>query len=133
MKLIRLSFFAFLVGALITCAIPAYADAARGGVGSAEEAAVFSSTMPDLPLMPGLVEMEDQALMFDKAEGRIAEVTAVLESGNAADVKAYYAHSLPQFGWISVSDTVYKRDGETLAIGFEELEGSVYVKFSLAP
>ena len=127
MKLIRLSFFAFLVGALIACAIPAYADADRGAGVTAEEAAVFSSTMP------GLVEMEDQALMFDKAEGRIAEVTAVLESGNAADVKAYYAHSLPQFGWISVSDTVYKRDGETLAIGFEELEGSVYVKFSLAP
>ena len=60
----------------------------------------FFAGLPDVPLMPGLVELEERALSFDKPEGRIlVGVASVDDSLLANQVQAYYAEVLPQFGW----------------------------------
>ena len=53
--------------------------------------------------MAGLAELTDEALFYDKPEGRIVEVAArgaVLQK----DAMAFYADTLPQLGWSAVGD-----------------------------
>ncbi|MSP81739.1 MAG: hypothetical protein EXQ94_02120 [Alphaproteobacteria bacterium] len=92
----------------------------------------FVTGIDDLPLMLGLAEVAGQGTVFDKAEGRIVEAYAV---GNltTADVADFYLATLPQLGWREVGELAWRREGEELAITFEETGGGLTVRFSLAP
>lgn len=104
-----------------------------GGAIGADAPLRFLSVIPDIPVMEGLREMEEQAIVFDKAEGRIVEASASLEQQSRAEVLEYYAHVLPQLGWERLSADRYKREEEILNITFESLDGDDYVRFSIAP
>ena len=41
---------------------------------------VFFSAIQDMPIMPGLHELADQTVMFDKPQGRIIEAVAEIDS-----------------------------------------------------
>jgi hypothetical protein len=89
----------------------ARARAAAGAGG----AALFSTFIDDLPIMPGLVEDVD-GYVFDLDEGgRLAEARLAGEA-DAAVVRGFYAATLSQLGWrSSESDPyVYHRDEERL-------------------
>lgn len=83
--------------------------------------------------MPGLAELSDQAVVFDKPSGRFAEVLADLGGGDIAGVSQYYEDVLPQFGWISRGKGRFARDGEILALEFEDVQGRMVARFSLSP
>lgn len=92
----------------------------------------FVSVIGDLPLMPALVETPRSAIVFDKPEGRIVEVSASGEVAREA-VLAYYRRALPQLGWRRNAGDGWLREGERLQIGFRSSAGKLIVNFSLAP
>jgi hypothetical protein len=92
----------------------------------------FVSVIDDLPLMAQLEEVADSAVVYSKPQGRIVEVAARGRITEAA-VLDFYSGTLPQLGWQRASDTVWRRGGERLSLGFEAGAGELTVQFSLAP
>jgi hypothetical protein len=75
----------------------------------------FVEGIDDLPLMPGLVGMADQSLVFDKPDGRIVQAVAAGRV-QASAVRSFYADTAPQLGWKSAGEGRFTRDGESLRI-----------------
>lgn len=92
----------------------------------------FIANIADLPLMPGLQEVVDAGLVFDKPGGRIVEAYAVGDL-QSAQVAAFYERTLPQLGWQTVSDMQFQREGEVLRIDISRDDTALTVKFSIAP
>jgi hypothetical protein len=100
----------------------------------------FVAGVEDLPLMPGLAEVRDAGIVFDTPGGRIVE-TYAKGAARRAEVIAFYRQTLPQLGWQSVGDTVYRREGERLQIvifggnGGNDGggDGDLVVRFTLQP
>jgi hypothetical protein len=101
--------------------------------GLANGAADYVAGIGDLPLMEGLVEDPDAAIIYDKPEGRIVE--AVAHGDVAADeVETFYRTTLVQLGWQTTGDNLtFAREDEVLVISVEESNGAATVSFSLAP
>lgn len=95
----------------------------------------FLADMDDMPLAPGLQEIETERLVFDKAEGRILR-TAASGVTTLAAVRDFYVATLPALGWrVTGTDTGYlmlDREHERLEI---VIEGTmpVFVRFALQP
>jgi hypothetical protein len=92
----------------------------------------FLGVYEDLPLAPGLAEVQGSGLSFDSPAGRIIEGYA---KGNvkAGEVLKFYATTLPQLGWTRESDTLYRREAEVLKLD-TELEGrALVVHFTISP
>ena len=101
--------------------------------GAAQEGKEFIAGIEDLPVMPGLAEIADAGLIFDKPSGRIVEAYAQGEVGEQA-VLDFYQETLPQLGWLSQADNRYAREGEELTLQVRASEtGGVVVMFRLAP
>jgi hypothetical protein len=108
--------------------------------GAAQEGA-FVPGIEDLPMMPGLTGDRDDGMVFDTPAGRIVEAYA---SGPVAwpDVLAFYEETLPQLGWSSGGEGLFRREGEVLRLEVlrGEAEASTYsqtptltVRFTLSP
>jgi len=103
---------------------------AAAATGSAAER--FFSVIEDLPLMPALKEVPHSAVIFSKAQGRIVEVVAQGPVTREA-VLGFYGRTLPQLGWHGAGAQGWRRDGETLQIGFRPVRDGLLVQFSIAP
>ena len=97
-----------------------------------EAAEGYLAGIPDLPLMPGLQEVPDSGLVFDKPEGRIVEAYAAGETTPQA-VAAFYDQTLPQLGWRREKPGSYLREGERLSLDVESGAQGVTVLFRLFP
>ena len=66
---------------------------------SSVRAGDFFDGFPDLPLMPGLTERPESAVVFDHATGQVATAVA---SGpvEPAAVRQFYRRTLPPLGWV---------------------------------
>ncbi len=94
---------------------------------------VYSTIIEDLPLMPGMVERTNDAIVFDKPGGRIVETSAAI-SASAADIKKFYDETLPPLGWkVTGNWTTFTREGETLKLSLEKQDDAILVHFSLNP
>jgi hypothetical protein len=92
----------------------------------------FLGVYEDLPLAPGLTEMQSDGLTFDSPGGRIVEGYAK-GAVKAADILKFYATTLPQLGWTRETDTLYRREAEMLKLD-TELEGrALVVHFTISP
>lgn len=105
----------------------------RPGLLYAQSEAAFFSTLPDIPLKPGLVELEEQSLSFDKPEGRIIESVALIESGSAEDTADYYRTVLPEFGWQKIGEQHYKREAEELRFHVDRVHDDSYLVIRVYP
>jgi hypothetical protein len=84
-------------------------------------------------MMPGLQEVDGEAVIFDKPEGRIIEVLAH-GTVSAGAVDAWYAQSLKAHGWKqSKLSGQYFKDGEALQLAIRQDASGVTLRFSLAP
>jgi hypothetical protein len=92
----------------------------------------FVAEIPDLPLMPGLEEVPDAAVVFDKPAGRIVEAYAEGAVTRAA-VAAFYARTLPQLGWRALGPEGYSREGERLSVVLLGVDGDLVVRFTIEP
>jgi len=100
---------------------------------AAQEGKEFIAGIEDLPVMPGLAEIADAGLIFDKPSGRIVEAYAQGEVGEQA-VLDFYQETLPQLGWLSQAGNRFAREGEELTLQVRASEtGGVVVMFRLAP
>lgn len=93
----------------------------------------FFSAIPDLPIMSGLEELPDQTVMFDKAQGRIVESVAVIESQFENEIRVYYQETLPQLGWTRGDDGQYFRGNEVLQMNFERVEDERFLRVRVSP
>ncbi len=102
------------------------------GIAAAGAAERFFAGIKDLPVMPGLEQMRDAGVSFDKPEGRIVEVAA---SGKVSrrDVVEFYRAVLPQLGWRAAGKGRYRREGEHLNLSFSVSGRALTVRFSLRP
>ena len=73
----------------------------------------FFSTVEDLPLMPGLSEVSEEAVFFDIIHGRIVEVVAI-GAMSSDKITEFYDMVLPQLGWGKLSEGKFSRANETL-------------------
>lgn len=92
----------------------------------------FVAEIPDLPLMPGLTELSDAGVVFDKPSGRIVEAYAQGVVSRDA-VQAFYRDSLPQLGWSPATAERFTRDGEALTIEIVEGAQPLTLRFTLRP
>jgi hypothetical protein len=123
----RRVFFCLFLFALV--AAPLSARAADG----------FVPGIDDLPLMPGLAAVQDEAVVFDVPGGRIVEAWA--EGAATRDaIRSFYGTALPQLGWRAASPDLFRREGESLRLEFPTTgprgaaaAGRVLVRFYLSP
>ena len=95
-------------------------------------ATAYVAGIDDLPLMPGLAQVPEAGVVFDKPSGRIVEAYA--EGAVArAEVAAFYAATLPQLGWRARQSNVFLREGERLSLIFLGGDGDLIVRFTLEP
>ncbi len=92
----------------------------------------FVGGVEDLPLMPGLVEVAEARMVFDKPGGRIVEAFAVGRA-SAAAVREFYDQALPQLGWRRLSGGGYGREDEILTLDIGAEGDEVTVRFSISP
>lgn len=100
---------------------------------AADYVPVFFDSLYDVPVMPGLQEVPEMALTFDKPSGRIVQAAAYGESVSAAAVLSFYAESLPQLGWVLESTNSYVREEERLRLETRNSGGRVVARFLLEP
>ena len=101
----------------------------------AQQGARFLSVIPEMPLMPSLIEDLDAAVVFDGPSGRIVEAVANGDVSSDA-VYAFYSASLPQLGWTVSSEGIYRRAAEILKIEIFPAEtgyAGTSVEFILRP
>ena len=96
----------------------------------------FVAEVADLPLMPGLSEVEGAGVVFDKPSGRIVEAYAQGAVTREA-VLRFYRDTLPQLGWHETGAASFRREGERLALEFIESKeqggGPLTLRFVLKP
>ena len=94
----------------------------------------FLSVLDDMPLMPGLTELRDQAADFQTPSGRIIDGSAT-GSVDARAVSSFYDRTLPSLGWTREGPGRFVRDRERLAIavGSGGPNGGITVRFSVRP
>jgi len=102
-------------------------------VSAAAQDARFFSSLPDIPLMPGMEEIPDYTVAYDKAVGRFIESVARIDDASTAQVHHYYESSLPHLGWEKVSDQTFMREDEVLQYRIETLEDARYLKITVEP
>ena len=102
------------------------------GQAATQEPGRYFTELPDLPLMPGMAEMPDAGVSFDKPEGRIVEVYAQGE-GTEDEVLRFYRRALPQLGWEAAGPKRFRREGEVLNLEVETAGGFVTLRCALHP
>lgn len=100
--------------------------------GASARAEGFLGVYEDLPLAPGLTEVQGSGLAFDSPGGRIVEGYAK-GAAKAADILKFYATTLPQLGWTRESDTLYRREAEVLKLNTEADGRALVVHFTISP
>ena len=127
-RLVAVSFFL----SMIALPPPLAAQGPARQVPAHQSPARYVADVADLPLMPGLDEMKESRLVFDKPAGRIVETYA---SGAMTryEVLAFYDSTLPQLGWRRDNSGGYLREGERLQLTLREAAGGVTVQFRLFP
>lgn len=130
--------FARAVFAAFLLAGPAFAGLAGVSLpAGASESTRFVTGLGDVPVMPGLAPAEEEPLVFDKPDGRIAQSVMAGRVDRKA-VLAFYNQTMPQLGWKRTSDTNYVREGEELRLEFVKTgrpvpPGQTTVRFTLSP
>jgi len=104
-----------------------------GAVGAGDTRQGYFSALPDLPLMSGMDEVEDQTFVFDKAEGRVIETAGFLAVTPEKDPQTYYSEILGQLGWKPLKSGLFTRGSEQLVVIVRKVHGGMLVKFYLTP
>lgn len=90
----------------------------------------------DVPVMPGLAEVPEARLTFDKEEGSIIE-TVLEGKAPAGQAQTWYASALSGLGWTLESATakqqVYRRGEDRLVIDYTQAEEGLRVRLLREP
>jgi hypothetical protein len=111
--------------------VTAFALALILGPGSAW-AGPFLAAYEDLPLAPGLMEVEGSGVSFDSPSGRIVEAYAH-GAAKPADILKFYAATLPQLGWTRESERLYRRETEVLRLEMIPDRAGTTLRLTISP
>ena len=103
---------------------------------AAARAETFLSVLDDVPVMPGMAELGEEAVAFDAAAGRIIGAAIAGRARPGLDigaVLAFYGASLPSLGWRAESPARFVRDGEVLELAVTTAKGRIRLDFALRP
>lgn len=108
--------FAFLILALCLSVAPMTAKAGD-----------FIPYLDSVPLMDGFTASADNALIFDKPEGRVIEIDLWCEAAcpNDAAITHYYADALGMLGWIKADSGEFIKNNERIQIEIFSAEDGV--------
>ena len=104
---------------------------------SSVRAGDFFHGFTDLPLMPGLTERPEAAVVFDHATGQVATAVA---SGpvEPAAIRQFYRRTLQPLGWVpdcAAPDCAppdrFRRDGEVLELELTSTDDATTARFLL--
>lgn len=95
--------------------------------------ASYLTYLPDVPLMPSMTELSDEATVFDKEEGRVVETSVLAGANTQQEVEAFYRRALQALGWEEADSLRFLRNGEQLIVKWGKKEGAPIVTFSLSP
>ena len=104
---------------------------------SSVRAGDFFDGFTDLPLMPGLTERPEAAVVFDHATGQVATAVA---SGpvEPAAIRQFYRRTLQPLGWVpdcAAPDCAppdrFRRDGEVLELELTSTDDATTARFLL--
>jgi len=107
--------------------------ASAQGPDAGAKAPAFFEALYDVPVMPGLEEAKDQAMLFDKPNGRIASVIAASKTLGVAEIGRFYAETLPQLGWRKTAENQYVRGEDRLVMELVKKPPLTIVHFTLSP
>jgi hypothetical protein len=93
----------------------------------------YFEALYDVPIMKGLEEVKEQAMLFDKPGGRIASVVAVSKAVGAKEIQDFYAAALPQLGWKKVQLNQYVRGEDQLVLDLVRRPPVTVLHFTLSP
>jgi hypothetical protein len=97
----------------------------------------FFAGNQDIPVMPGLVELEARSFSYDKPEGEITEIVARMDGVSAEEVLYYYEVTLSQFGWGKVNKVFdgasFYREKVYLDISFVKEGADELVRIMIRP
>ncbi len=97
-------------------------------------AQAFFLNLPDIPVMPGLVEIEERGLRYDKPEGRILFAAAKIDDSiDDSEIERFYSNALPQFGWVLVKPFIYVRGQERLAFSIQQDVNKKILEVQISP
>lgn len=106
----------------------------------AQDVQRFSAFIDNLPIMEGVYEDTQNALVFDKPQGRLIQLDAISERRSPSEILRFYKAALPPLGWVLESDKRPKkqelfffRANERLKIIVNQKDGLTYVEFALSP
>lgn len=122
--------FILFIAALFFTAQPVLAQPKDS---AAQDSSAFLATIDSVPLMAGLQELEDEALVFDKPSGRIAETMAAGEGVTKDEIEQFYSKTLPQLGWVRIGPHSYQREDEVLSLDISEQKQFGLIRFSVKP
>jgi hypothetical protein len=109
----------------------------QAAIGAQSQSSQYFSMIQDLPLMPGLVELTDQAFVFDKPQGRILESAVLSQGPSRTAIWQFYQASLPALGWQLSGTTettmLFSRDDEFLQIRSDNMVTNPVVRFLIGP
>ena len=111
--------------------MPKLSFAENGSAYKVHEQQFFESL--DVPLMPGLYEIPEETIVFDKPDGRIIESQAASDHLGSVQIREFYENSLPQMGWIRVSPESFVRQEEILTMEIREQGAYHIVRFLVSP
>ena len=129
--LMRLIYVVFILMSLFLTAAPVYFSSPAQA--NSPEPAQFLTSIPDVPLMPGLVELSEQTVTFDKPSGRIIESALQIHGVSEEQIRQYYESVLPQFGWSQIEENAFVRGAERLQMGFENYEDEHFLRITVIP
>jgi hypothetical protein len=70
--------------------------------------------------MPGLEEVPEESIVFDKPDGRIIESLAISSNLIEKEIEIFYSQTLPQLGWMQTEKGTYIRNNEKLSLKIED-------------
>lgn len=121
---VRIKTFLFFISALSILA-PTISFSEDGST-------AFFSGIEDLPVTPGLREIQDESLIYDTSAGRIVQAYAQghLSSGSILE---FYRVTLPQLGWQALGKKKFRRETEILELKITRSSGGARLLIRLNP
>ncbi len=118
---------------LIALLLPAGMAAVSSAMGRPAGSPTYIYGTADLPLMPGLREIPQNAVVFDEPSGLVVEADAVGRGMTPSAIAGFYRKTLPELGWHEARPLVFTRGGERLQLTIDRRRGGAMVHFDLVP
>ncbi len=125
----------WLVSIICLVSLTSYKVLAKDVAVNPVEATVvaYFEELYDVPVFDGLTVLTQQAMSFDKPDGRISQAVAFTDNKSWGEVLSFYKTTLAQMGWKHAEKGSFTREAEMLEISHEQEDSGLIIRFLLRP